>query len=88
MIKTLFVNGCSWTEGHMLHLDPEVHKLSREQKSILIYNSNIINNKNSKIKIINFLSNQNLKMSQLNQYKSQKKLQNIKDEKKNLFQQQ
>ena len=31
MIKTLFVNGCSWTEGHMLHLDPEVNKLVSEQ---------------------------------------------------------
>lgn len=35
MIKTLFVNGCSWTEGHMLHLDPEVHKLSREQGYVI-----------------------------------------------------
>ena len=31
MIKTLFVNGCSWTEGHLLHLDPEVKKYSTEQ---------------------------------------------------------
>lgn len=31
MIKTLFVNGCSWTEGHMLHLDPEVDKLISKQ---------------------------------------------------------
>ena len=31
MIKTLFVNGCSWTEGHMLHLDSEVNKLVSEE---------------------------------------------------------
>jgi len=31
MIKTLFVNGCSWTEGHLLHLDPTVHNISTEQ---------------------------------------------------------
>lgn len=35
MIKTLFVNGCSWTEGHMLHLDPEVDKLSSEQGYVI-----------------------------------------------------
>ena len=31
MIKNLFVNGCSWVEGHMLHLDPAVHNIFIEQ---------------------------------------------------------
>jgi hypothetical protein len=31
MIKTLFVNGCSWTEGHMLHFDPIVHDITVQQ---------------------------------------------------------
>jgi hypothetical protein len=35
MIKTLFVNGCSWTEGHMLHLDSEVNKLVSEQGYVI-----------------------------------------------------
>ncbi len=35
MIKTLFVNGCSWTEGHMLHIDPEVSRISAEQGYVI-----------------------------------------------------
>lgn len=30
MIDTLFVNGCSWTEGHLLEEEPEVLKYSHE----------------------------------------------------------
>lgn len=35
MIKTLFVNGCSWTEGHMLHIDPEVSRISAERGYVI-----------------------------------------------------